>query len=500
MTDLKQVRAFAIKWREKFLNTNISHEEISGKPFGNECEKLGFDLNSGSAFFEKFSSVINQWDDLKAIIDKLFDIRLLGSLLYSRWKFFNNWESLSYEILEKENIDWFILIFDRIIALTNETKRFYGELKLIRLVSNNIRTGPAVQSDIDTEQRLKISNDGSIVFSSYALSIPEYKLKRKRGRRFRIDADVKNRLFDAISSYFKAGYIESYIPNTGNWILELINDVDECFEYKGSFLDLIANDGINLSTLIRKSTGLESIFAFDGKTEADVIKKITIEYSKERIIDTLTKANMVFNLTSLELSEILIIDSEANTIEYFKSNNLGAKVSFRYEIDSGLSRLLDKFNPDELFMNIEGNPVDAVVGKEEVRGYKITVEFDKNNKRVIEGSYDKKGLPDDFESFMKMILDYIWFHGYGELFDSGIYTKPVRRKDEYIYCSVVFSHGYQSYYYLTDDDSIRVGDFVLVQSGLENKETIVQVVNIEYFTKDKVPYPLEHIKKIISKF
>ena len=87
----------------------------------------------------------------------------------------------------------------------------------------------------------------------------------------------------------------------------------------------------------------------------------------------------------------------------------------------------------------------------------------------------------------------------GEVLDPSVYGKAKRRKSEYIFCSVTFDDGYKSYYYLTDDDSIEVGDFVLVPAGKDNHEAVVEVVNIEYFSEENVPLPIEKTKIIIRK-
>lgn len=87
----------------------------------------------------------------------------------------------------------------------------------------------------------------------------------------------------------------------------------------------------------------------------------------------------------------------------------------------------------------------------------------------------------------------------GEVLDPSVYGKAKRRKSEYIFCSVTFDDGYKSYYYLTDDDSIEVGDFVLVPAGKDNHEAVVEVVNIEYFSEENVPLPIEKTKRIIRK-
>ena len=87
----------------------------------------------------------------------------------------------------------------------------------------------------------------------------------------------------------------------------------------------------------------------------------------------------------------------------------------------------------------------------------------------------------------------------GNLVNGVVYGKAKRRKSEYIFCSGTFDDGYKSYYYLTDDDSIEIGDFVLVPAGNDNHEAVVEVVNIEYFSEENVPLPIEKTKRIIRK-
>lgn len=139
--------------------------------------------------------------------------------------------------------------------------------------------------------------------------------------------------------------------------------------------------------------------------------------------------------------------------------------------------------------HFESNPKD----------YTITIEYKKNPNRTITGSYDKNGLPDDFADFAETVFDFIRFYGLGEILDPSVYGKAKRRKSEYIFCSVTFDEGYKSYYYLTDDDSIEIGDFVLVPAGKDNHEAVVEVVNIEYFDEENVPLPIEKTKRIIRK-
>ena len=48
------------------------------------------------------------------------DIDLLGSAIYSQWRYFNHWAYSGEEILELRNRSWFILELDRLAMLAGE--------------------------------------------------------------------------------------------------------------------------------------------------------------------------------------------------------------------------------------------------------------------------------------------------------------------------------------------------------------------------------------------
>jgi hypothetical protein len=62
---------------------------------------------------------------------------------------------------------------------------------------------------------------------------------------------------------------------------------------------------------------------------------------------------------------------------------------------------------------------------------------------------------------------------------------------DYFYCSVEFDGVYKNYYYIADDDSIEVGDYVVVSVGKDNHHFAAEVVKIDYFPENEVPLLLE---------
>lgn len=115
--NLARINSFAKKWKEKFLDESTTCYELVDIKFGEECFELGFDMDSGHSFKEKYGSgAFRDSNALKKVVDKIFDIDLLGSALHSAWRYYNHWAYSASEI--DDNREWFILIFDRLIQLT----------------------------------------------------------------------------------------------------------------------------------------------------------------------------------------------------------------------------------------------------------------------------------------------------------------------------------------------------------------------------------------------
>lgn len=69
----------------------------------------------------------------------------------------------------------------------------------------------------------------------------------------------------------------------------------------------------------------------------------------------------------------------------------------------------------------------------------------------------------------------------------------------YHFCNVVFSNSSKSYAYLVSDQSITVGDTVIVPVGADNIEKEGTVVSVGEYLHSNAPYPPEIAKAIIRK-
>ena len=478
MAEMKQIHDFAVKWCDKFRDQNINYIELVDHWMADDCAALGFEMDCGHAFSERYGQAANNYEALDRIIDDVTDIPLLGSAIYSQWRYFNHWAYDAAEILEPQNRAWFILALSRLALLSGENPFiFQGTLKKMRIVSNNICYGPMPDPDDEVEQHLTINDEGRVWFSGYNFGHSGKKNKKARSKNFKIEKVATDRLLCAIAAYFGNEYDEIFATDIGNWEMELTNTEGTVYKFRGSLCADFDYEGIDLSDLVRDTVGMDDLYVFDGNCKLDVINRIALDYHREH----------------------LIIDRETETLEHIQNIGSGCKVSRKYEIEGGIESLLENFNAEDLFSHIEGNPDDVIDTPNETKDYKITIDYKKSPQRVIEGSYDKNGLPEDFADFAETVFEFIRFYGLGEVLDPSVYGKAKRRKSEYIFCSVTFDDGYKSYYYLTDDDSIEVGDFVLVPAGKDNHEAVVEVVNIEYFSEENVPLPIEKTKRIIRK-
>ncbi len=120
MADNKKIYDFAVKWCDKFRDQNINYLELVDHWMADDCATLGFEMDCGNAFSEKYGNAVHNYEVLNRIIDDVTDVSLLGSAIYSRWRYFNHWAYTGAEILEPQNRAWFILALSRLALLASE--------------------------------------------------------------------------------------------------------------------------------------------------------------------------------------------------------------------------------------------------------------------------------------------------------------------------------------------------------------------------------------------
>lgn len=197
-----------------------------------------------------------------------------------------------------------------------------------------------------------------------------------------------------------------------------------------------------------------------------------------------------------DYSESLVINRKLGKLIYTRKIGTGCVITNEYYAQDGIEQLLECC--EEYFADFDSEKI-ANVDKETPI---IEVDITRHNGDINTYNcyYNRSGIPENWDEFIKEIIDFMAFYGYfGDIFDAGIFKHGVK-SGEYIYCSVEFGGGLKSYYYRTEDDTLHVGDKVVVHVGNEGNENIATITDIEYFTEDKVPFPLDRTKIIIRKF
>lgn len=112
----KQINEFAEKWLKVFSNDINFHDIFETMIFSKDCEELGFEMDCGDLFCEKYNSeAFYDLNELKRIIENIFDINIIGTALHSKWRYHNRSDYVPYK---KEDNDWFIICLRRLVELT----------------------------------------------------------------------------------------------------------------------------------------------------------------------------------------------------------------------------------------------------------------------------------------------------------------------------------------------------------------------------------------------
>lgn len=382
----------------------------------------------------------------------------------------------------------------------NNPNLFLGEPQKFRLVSNNICYGPMPEPDDEVEQRLTLNADGWVWFSAYRFGGDDDRSLLSRSNSFRIDKATAKRILSALATNFSGEYLTFDATDIGTWKLEFTNTDGVTYEYCGSLCAEIIVDGIDLSDMIRDTFGMNDLYVFDGNNKPDQIDRVSVEYRRV----TKTKSGQPLpngtEYVTWDYSEKLVVDRHTETLEHIQNVGSGCIISRKYYVQGGIDELLDYLDADELFGEILAEVDDALDNLLESKDYRITVDFKGGTQRVITGIYDKDGLPSCWDDFMDDIWNFTQFYGFGEIMNPAIYGKSRCRQSDYIYCSVEYGDGSNSYYYIADDDSFKIGDRVVVPAGKDNRFAVVKIVDKEYFAEENVPLPLSKTKHIIRKY
>jgi len=494
----KDIYAFAKYYFNIYRNPKATNFQVE-EGFAEKCFSLGFKMDTGVSFLEKYPKAFENVEELDKVIEDVNDAHFLGTAIFSQWRYITHW-SYSSHPLDAEFRPWFISAFGRLMAITAEDNTppfvFFGNVKKVKIHSNIMSYGFLPREDTEIEQHLTITEDGRVWLTRYAIKedLNFADLKKTEQKQFKIDKEKAKFLLSKFTKYFRDEYNLQFATDVGQFEM-WIDDEGKKAYFIGPMISEIVVDGYNLSQLVRDTLDDQTLFVFDSN-EFEEIKRITIDYKFTSVI---IPADDSADIT-WEYSDHLVIDRETETIEDVLKLAEQCDVTRKYHIAEGVTSFLDDLDVDGLFTEFNEPEEDVLPSPDGTAMYEVKVEFYRQEPRIISGTYDKQGLPKDWPEFIEDLYQFISFYGFGEMFDEKQYARTYRKKNDYIFLSVKFGDYGKPYYYLTDDDSIQVGEQVVVPVGEEGAERIVRVSKKQYFQADKLPMPLEKVKSIIGKF
>lgn len=258
---MNQIHEFAVKWINKFRDQKINYMELIAHYMADECAELGFEMDCGHAFERVYGKAVSNSEELDKVIDDITDISLLGSAIYSRWKYFNHWAYNGAEILELKNRAWFtralerleelsktesrsecsIILFPEFVTLKEEIEKLRTELSMLLLERDELKYVEC--KNIEMQYMLTL---GSLEYKAFELNCMMLRLKRK----IELIQAKKNRQ-EKVSVYAIDKLLDEEFAKYQEKLNEQIDKMNAALERgKGEFLT--AEETKELKTLYRK--------------------------------------------------------------------------------------------------------------------------------------------------------------------------------------------------------------------------------------------------------
>lgn len=371
--------------------------------------------------------------------------------------------------------------------ITHEGLPFHGGLKKIRIRSYRA-TDPSMPG-FDEEQLLEITRDGTAKLTQ---KTPEGTEKVKT-HISQADADY---IFAAFSEVF-ASYRRERIPSvSGHWRARLLTDDNEVYFYHGANGQDYRYHNESLTDILRQRTGMAELFGLNVKTETKSnVKSIEISLEQTATDEVKDKYASEYGICIHDINEWLLVSSEG-TLTYNRRIAKIGRVSLQYELKDKVAEFLKLYEDRDVFSRPKGNSPDTV--QNEIRKtYKIVVTRDDGESSVLEDSFDKDGLPDNWADFVGRLKDFFQDQSLGVLFDSRVYAKVLRKNNEVAFCGVDIDGAVGTRYYRCGDE-ICESDTVVVPTPMKHTMAIGRVVEIRHYPKDQIPKELARAQEILG--
>lgn len=490
MANNRIIATFAVKWRNRFNNEkSVTSSNLLSPAMASECESLGFTLEHGKDFEKKYHLAATNFTSLQNVIFEIDDINLLGSAIYYKWNYFLYWESIADEITYPNNREWFTTALDRLYELSVEAEtNFFGTPTEININTNIVGYRSSPKKDEEVAQSFTIYDTGEIELHAYKYGELQSHYIEYRSNIHYVSPQVAQSLLDKISNTFRKDRLIADVHDTGTWQVNITNSLNETYSYNGTIETSLEIDGLRFSEFIRNELDMQDLFLLDYNYQLNRIEKFKIKIQGSDKNET------------KKASQILTINREQGFVENKIFNTAKTTTTGRFENSDEISEFLDSFNANYFLLAQKKSSSDSFIIPNSASTYTIEIETSNHSSQILTGVFVDIQLPVWWNDFARKLSELLYSYNNrkGDILDSRVYNRNLRRQDQYIICGVMFENGYKEYDYLSDDDIIDIDDTVKVPVGSDGATLIGTVTYIDYVDEEDLPLPLEQLKKIIE--
>lgn len=496
---------------------------------------LGFGMDGGRRFMKAYSKdAFCSAKGLLRVIFQVDDLLLLGTAIHSKYTYCTHKYAARPRCDHTDDEEWFLLAFARLYQLTSDGK--YGEwLRSVKPQRLQMVVGePFGYSSLEGEEarqvlELRRSGRGCLTRFRWKEWNTDGNRSMQRAEKipFVLSKTRAGRIFALLSFVMEFNRDGRSDVDEETWSLRIWGPKGGSVKCSGRCVCTPDLSGWNMETrlgdILRKELKLPLFWGFDGRSQVGDLRRIQVRRF------CLQKGNRRLFPGRQREEEVLTIDREKDCLTYrCHIGGIEGKT-----VIPGAAGLLSTWDGEGMFSEripdydlvpplilCQGRSPAGRRGETTDGGafcdrpglmrvpppaggtwlYSLTVQYYGLPKAVWEGEYHLGWLPPvEWENFTEEVRDFCAPYINIHMLDPSVWNWRPRGKDEYIYCEVEFENGGTTYSYRTEDETIRMGDHVLVPVGPENRPGAAVVVGLEYVTADTAPYPLEKTKRIIRK-
>ena len=152
MNKRNAIHEFAVHYHDLYVNPETEEWEVE-IDLAESCRALGIKMDCGKSFVEAYSmEAFNHADALNQIIDSINDVDLLGSAIFSQWRYVTHWDGYAHPFDEIYR-SWFVIALGRLAELTEDSDIGRTTMSTIKIQKISI-------TDLATDTIVNAANDG----------------------------------------------------------------------------------------------------------------------------------------------------------------------------------------------------------------------------------------------------------------------------------------------------------------------------------------------------